>query len=111
MLLMSYEAPAGLGSGMMLLPGKGGGAACLLEHTFAMRQCLPRESPEAGVPTALLALLLPANRHPHPHPNRNRNRNRNPNPDPDPNPNSGPLLRYLLTTVDDGRDAAVWGWR
>mmetsp|Transcript_6625 Transcript_6625/g.16479 ORF Transcript_6625/g.16479 Transcript_6625/m.16479 type:complete len:208 (-) Transcript_6625:147-770(-) len=60
MLLMSYEAPAGLGSGMMLLPGKGGGAACLLEHIFAMRQCLPRESPEAGVPAALLALLLPA---------------------------------------------------
>ena len=44
-------------------------------------------------------------------PNRNRNRNRNRNPDPNPSPNSGPLLRYLLTTVDDGRDAAVWGWR
>ena len=34
--------------GMMLLPGRGGGAACLLEHAFAMRRCLPRESAEAG---------------------------------------------------------------
>jgi len=57
---MSYEAPAGLSAGMIMLPGRGGAASCLLEHTFAMHHCLSRETAEAGVPAALLALLQPA---------------------------------------------------
>lgn len=60
-VVMSYDD--GLNAGMMLLPGRWAGSACLLQHAFAMRPCLPREETEAGLPAALLGLLqTPAQR-------------------------------------------------
>ena len=54
-VVISYDA--GLNAGMLLLPGRWVGSACLLQHAFAMRRCLPREETEAGLPLALLGLL------------------------------------------------------
>jgi|EP00908_Phaeocystis_cordata_P007381 hypothetical protein len=57
MIAMGHDG--GLSAGMVLLPGRWAGSACLLKQVFGMRRCLPRDNAEAGAPAALLSLLQP----------------------------------------------------
>ena len=101
---------------MMLLPGRGGGAACLLEHTFAMRRCLPRESAEAGAspnpspsPDPNPSPSPNLNPSPSPSPNTDTQPQPNPNPHPHPNPDPDPYPSPNNCKVEYGSSVAVFG--